>query len=86
MAGEEKFDLSEIRDFIERRIWRQIADDCLTRALIASEENDLLDPLQEPVKIARNQGEITALKWVVDLPKVMKEEVEQSKRKEGKDE
>lgn len=84
--AENKFDLSEIRDFIERRLWRQIAEDCLARALMASEENDMLDPIQEPVKIARNQGEIIALKWVVDLPRIIKEEMEQNKREEGKDE
>jgi hypothetical protein len=84
--NEMRFDLSEIRDFIERRLWKQIVEDCLARALMASEENDMLDPINDPVKIARNQGEILALKWVVDLPRIIKEEIVTVKKEENEDE
>jgi hypothetical protein len=83
--SEMRFDLSEINDFVERRLWKQVAEDCLARALMLSEDNDMLDPIKDPTKIARNQGEIAALKWAVDLPRIIKEEVLTTKKEEKRD-
>jgi len=71
--------LHEVEAFVQTRMWKQICEDALTRALLLSEDNDILDPIGEPSKISRNQGEIKALKWVVDLPKVIKEEIEEKR-------
>ena len=82
MSGDD-ITLHEIEDFVSTRVWKAIAEDVLTRALTASESNDILDPQHQSTEISRNQGEIRALKWVVDLPKIIKEEIENKEREKG---
>ena len=79
---ESKVTLSELEFFVQLRMWKVVVEDALSSALIASEENDVLDPIQEPSKISRNQGKIEALKWVVDLPRIMREQLELERREE----
>ncbi len=62
------FSVTELENFAKFRIWKQIAEDALARALMASEENDIKDPYKDAYTIAKNQGAIEALKWIVDLP------------------
>ena len=69
----EEFTEHELKEFVANRIWRGIVESALSKVLMESEENDKLDPMEAPAKIARNQGSISALKWVVDLPKVILE-------------
>jgi len=75
----------EVHNFVNIKVWKQIVEDALSRALMASEENDMMDPLIDATKLARNQGEIKALKWMVDLPRVYEEEIEQDKQNEEKE-
>ena len=73
---------SDVDNFIRMEVWKQIVEDVLGRALLLSEDNDVLDPVQNVVVIARNQGEIKALKWIADLPKLYMEEIESKKEEE----
>jgi hypothetical protein len=79
-----EFQKDAVDAFVAGSVWKRIVEDALTRGLLLSEDNDLLDPFAEPSTIAKNQGEIKALKWLVDLPRIYKEELdEQPKPKEG---
>jgi len=81
LQDERQFDLDvgEAETFVKSRVWKLLASDILTKAYIASEENDHLDPIAQPVAIARNQGAIEALKWVVDMPGLYAQEAKQIK-------
>lgn len=79
-------DESEIEHFANNRVWKQIAEDIMTTALMASEDNDTLDPITEAVIIARNQGKIEAIKRIVDMPRVYTEEIKLDKQTKTKEE
>jgi hypothetical protein len=72
-----EFGKTEIEAFVGNKVWKQIVEDALSRGLEASENNDVLDPQTQGTTIARNQGEISALKWIVDLPRIFIEEIEE---------
>lgn len=75
-------ELSEIESFVNNRVWKVIVEDALSRALLLSEDNDMLNPLESPYEISVSQGEIKALKWIVSLPSVLAEQVEELKKEE----
>ncbi|MFA5378536.1 MAG: hypothetical protein WC455_22470 [Dehalococcoidia bacterium] len=78
-------EVGEAETFVKTRVWKYLVEDMLAKALAASEENDQLDPLQQAVALARNQGAISALKWVVDMPALYAEHVRQMKEEEKQD-
>lgn len=84
MAEKEElgFSRSEIETLIKNRVWKKIVEDALSRALILSEDNDVIDPFAEPTKIAKNQGAIANLKWIVDLPMIYIAQVEDEIKEE----
>lgn len=80
-------EVSEVESFVNNRVWKVIVEDAMTRGLLLSEDNDMLDPLVKASQISINQGEIRALKWVVSLPTILVEEIKEIKleEKEKKD-
>jgi hypothetical protein len=75
----------DVEAFVANKVWKVVASDALERGLMLSEDNDLLDPMTQAATIARNQGEIKALKWVVDLPRIYTDELIDKKEEEPKD-
>ncbi len=84
MADSDKLELevSEVQSFVKSRVWLQIVKDVMGTALMASEDNDQIDPISGATKISRNQGKIEMAKVMVDLPGTYVEEIESQKKKE----
>jgi hypothetical protein len=86
MSDELGFGKDAVQAFVTLPVWKRIVEDALTRGLLLSEDNDILDPLENTVIIARNQGQISVLKWIVGLPAIYVDEigeVKQTKQEEG---
>lgn len=85
--NDKKLDIavSELENFVQGRVWRIIVAALTDRVGEKMEENNVLDPFNEPVKIARNQGFVEAMAFVVDYPAILKEQVEFENREEKKD-
>lgn len=81
---EAEFNLSEgeIEGFVKNRVWKLIIEDVLGKALIESEECDILDPMTDGVKLARNQGSIRMAKWLAELPRLYAEQAKITKEEE----
>lgn len=71
---------------VGNKVWKRIVEDVLSRGLMLSEDNDLLDPMAQATVIARNQGEIRAIKWFIDLPRIFKEEIDDTKETKKEEE
>ena len=86
--SEEKLELaiSDLENFVSNRVWKVIVQTIISRTNEKMEENISIDPFKEPTQIARNQGFVDAMSFIVDLPAVMKEQVEFDNREEKKDE
>jgi len=80
-----EFSRSEVEALVANKAWKKIVEDSIGRGLILSEDNDLLDPITQAATIARNQGEIRAVKWFVDLPRIYVDELIEKKEEEQKD-
>lgn len=74
--GEIQVTASEVERFMQGSVWRAIVQAIATRSMDLTEENNEIDPVKEPTKIARNQGMVSALGFVVDLPQVLMETAE----------
>jgi hypothetical protein len=82
MSEEMQFTISDLKGFANLKVWKSIAESGMAKALMASEENDAIDPFREPTKIARNQGLIEGIKFLIDLPAVYLSEAEYNKKEE----
>ena len=84
--SETEFSLSEgeIEAFAKNRVWKLIIEDVLGKALIESEEDDILDPMTDTVKLARNQGSIRMAKWIAELPMLYADQAKIKKEEEDK--
>lgn len=74
--------VSELEDFVNTRVWR-----ILVQAMIDATHNkyaDLatLDPVQQPVEMARAQGYMQGLGWIMDYPALLKEQIEYEQNEE----
>jgi hypothetical protein len=85
MGEELEFSRTDIESLVANKAWKKIVEDAMGRGLILSEDNDLLDPMSQAATIARNQGEIRAIKWFVDLPRIYADELIDKKEEEQKD-
>jgi hypothetical protein len=85
MGEELEFSRTDIEALVANKAWKKIVEDTMGRGLILSEDNDLLDPMSQAATIARNQGEIRAVKWFVDLPRIYADELIDKKEEEQKD-
>ncbi len=83
----EKLDIaiSELENFVQSRIWKVLIQAMVDRTNEKIGETITLDPVEKPTQIARNQGFIEALSFIVDYPAILKEQVEFENREEKND-
>jgi hypothetical protein len=72
----------ELRDFVATRVWKKIVTGLIDRSQTLTNENNQIDPMEDPTRIARNQGAIKELEALVDTPAIFLSEV---KLREGGD-
>jgi len=84
--SEKELDLSksEIENFVNNRVWRALVQDIISWTNDKMLDNNVVDPVKEPTRIARNQGYVEALSGIVDYPAILLEQVEFNEKKEEK--
>ena len=70
----------EVEEFVQGRVWKYILATILARVNTLMEENNQIDPFHNPSGIARNQGIITGMGEIVDLPAIIMEQIEYDKK------
>ena len=79
-----EFSKSEIENFVNNRVWRALVQDIISWTNDKMLDNNVVDPVKEPTRIARNQGYVEALSGIVDYPAILLEQVEFNEKKEEK--
>ena len=74
----EKIDInkSELEHFVGGRVWKIIVQATIDGVNEKMASILALDPCQEPTQIARCQGYIEALGFIVDYPAILAEQIE----------
>lgn len=80
----EKLDISvsELENFVQGRVWRVIVQAVVDRTNEKMGELCVLDPNACATDIARNQGFVEALSFVIDYPAILREQVEYEQKEE----
>lgn len=76
---------SDLESFVQNRVWKVLVQAIVDRTNDKMGENITIDPFKDPTTIARNQGYIDALSFVIDYPAVLMEQIEFEKKKEEKE-
>lgn len=81
---EEKVDItiSELENFVGSRLWRVLVQAMLARTNEKYERLVTLDPSKEATELARAQGFIEGLSYIMDYPALLKEQIEYERTEE----
>lgn len=85
MNEKETLNKSDIENFVQNRVWKRLVQALIDRTNDKMEDNNIVDPFKEPTRIARNQGVVDGLSFVLDFPAILLEQIEYENREEKKD-
>jgi len=74
----------ELEDFVATRVWRRMVEDTIQESGNRQQFLVTADPALDATAMARCQGWIEALVWIIDRPAVLLEEIEYTAKTDKK--